>query len=239
MILNSITEILWYGMIWRPEEVKIPWAPVLAGRPATKSIETPGSSQWSWAILKIRKTLEKKQSGELIKIVWTVFKAIRIESTCWRSWTLHGYHCIQVAFAKPLLVRLPLSHTNQSNSWVFENQVWPLIRFRLKQLKTQGRIHSKKRLKDAKKTFSEYVIISQWKFTKDVRSSVCYLGFVQKAKDNVVVGIGPHHNGMGGDTGHVAPAVLSDFSSRIVRTEQLKFTGRQVYRPRICVVAWK
>lgn len=68
---------------------------------------------------------------------------------------------------------------------------------------------------------------------------LCYLGFVQKAKDNVVVGVGPHHNGMGGDTGHVAPAVLSDFSSRIVRTEQLKFTGRQVYRPRICVVAWK
>lgn len=39
----------------------LPGAPVLADRPAMKSIKTPGHSQWSSAIPKTRKILEKKQ----------------------------------------------------------------------------------------------------------------------------------------------------------------------------------
>lgn len=65
------------------------------------------------------------------------------------------------------------------------------------------------------------------------------LGFVQEAKDDVVVGIRSYHNSVGRDTGQVTLSVLSDFSTRLLRTKQLKFTGIQVYRPRICIVSWK
>jgi len=64
-----------------------------------------------------------------------------------------------------------------------------------------------------------------------------YLGFVQKAKNEVVVDIGSYHNSVGRDTGQVALGVLSDFSTRLLRTKQLKFTVIQLLRPRISIVS--
>lgn len=64
-----------------------------------------------------------------------------------------------------------------------------------------------------------------------------HLSFVQKTINDVRVGVRTDHYSMRGDTGKVTISILSDFSTRLLRTQQLEISGVQVEGPRICTIA--
>lgn len=51
-----------------------------------------------------------------------------------------------------------------------------------------------------------------------------HLSFIQKAKDDMRVGVRPDHHSVGGDTGKVTLLILTDFSTRFLRTQQLEIS---------------
>lgn len=67
--------------------------------------------------------------------------------------------------------------------------------------------------------------------------SQAHLSSVQKAKDDVRVGVRPDHHSMGRDTGKVTVFILIDVNTRLLRTQQFEISRVQVEGPGICTIA--